>query len=219
MQEPSLTDLESCLAWVILQDAEDWLGAPSPRALETVLLGASARAQLVQPDLHRWKIFGPLNDREFYRPIVARTGHPTLSIRWASALEFLYFSMAEAMAELRRLIRGWVEAHGLREEKRVGSPFREHRISGPDTDEYWRRMAKRPGMFLGDSTGEALHHYLIGMTRGGDWLGLAEVPRARQIVDNIEGRSQAAYGSPFAGYRVYGEEGVQELLSWAGIEA
>ncbi len=52
-------------------------------------------------------MWGPLDDPEFWQPIVARTGHPTLSIKWATALKLLYFSSEDAHAELsvRGLLR------------------------------------------------------------------------------------------------------------------
>ena len=84
---------DQCLACVVLDDCEAWLGNPSPSYLDIFLKGAQFRAGLTQPALHTWKIFGPLGNSAFSEPLVARTGHPTLSIRWPSALEMIHFQV------------------------------------------------------------------------------------------------------------------------------
>jgi hypothetical protein len=84
-----LLSLDNCLAYVVLGDHANWLGTSSPTALKIFLDGAALRAELVSATISAWRIHGPLELPEFYLPIVARTGHPTLSITWPTALEFL----------------------------------------------------------------------------------------------------------------------------------
>lgn len=208
--EPSLRD---CLAYAVLEDHESWLGAPSPSCLSTLLAGAAARAALVGRAMPTWRVYGPLETRAFYLPLVARTGHPTLSIKWATAMELHHFSLAEAMRELAALIRTWVERHGLDEEDELVSGFADRRAG---LDGHLSALARRPGMFLGQTSGWMLRCYLTGMDRGGDWLGLPALSRLRAVVDGIERRSEESYGSKFAAYRVYEQEPA-ELLAWVGI--
>jgi len=72
-------------------------------------------------------------------------------------------------------------------------------------------------MFLQESSGWALHAYMTGLDRGGDWIGAPELPGVRELVQTIEEESVEAYGSTFGAYRVYCHE-PEALLAWAGIE-
>jgi hypothetical protein len=170
------------------------------------------RAALTGSNVAQWCIHGPLEIPEFYLPLVARTGHPALTIRWATALQFLHFDLEDASLELLRLIRDWhasprSEPPALAEQA-PDPPF-------PDLRMMLGTLARRPGMFLGSNEGWSLRCYLHGMAAGGDWLGLPELFDLRYIVDLIEGRSFESYGSRFAAYRVYS---ATPLLAWAGIE-
>ena len=192
--EPSL---DACLAYAVLNNPDDWLGTPSPTALQVFLLGAKQRAAVTDPSLPMWRIFGPLDEPEFDKPLLKRTGHPTLSIRWPTALELLHFSMSDAMAELLHL---------------VGARFFDDSLTLPgpnpydwDKADFWRHFARRPAMFIGSGSGERLGWYLAGLQKGGDWLGLPLDPEAD--------------GSEFGAYRVYDSPGgATTLLGWAGIE-
>ena len=115
---------------------------PSPRALQTLLSGSLQRATLVEPSLPSWRIFGPLDAPAFWKPIVARTGHPTLTIKWAGALELLHFSNDEALDELCRLMVEFDE-EAVDTGQTVGSP----RTYG--VDQFWSDLRRRPGMFIG----------------------------------------------------------------------
>jgi len=209
MTRPQLRD---CLASVILDDPATWLGEPSPRMLQAFLDGAKTRAELTRQTLESWRVYGPLDEPDFYLPIVARTGHPTLSIRWATALESLNYSMLDSMLELKALIARWFEERGFDSGSRVGQP-----ASDADLPRLLRRLARRPGLFLGEPCGWSLHCYLAGMDRGGDWLGLPPLPGLREVVDGIAERSLESYGSTFAAYRIYNRS-PEELLAWVGIK-
>lgn len=207
-------DLQSCLAYTVLGDYQAWLGIPSPSCLVSFLDGAATRASLVGKVVPLWKVHGPLEEEAFYMPLVARTGHPTLTIKWSTAMEIHHFCLADAMRELHELVRAWVQQHGFKTSDAVV-----HGYAGAKDGlaEHLRRVARRPGMSLGRNSSWALRCYLAGMDRGGDWLGLPALPELRAIVDGIEEQSEAVYGSRFAAYRVY-EESPAHLLTWAGIE-
>jgi hypothetical protein len=208
--DPSLRD---CLAYAVLDDYETWLGTPSPSCLSVFLSGAVTRASLLGHVLPAWRVYGPLELPEFYMPLVARTGHPLLSIKWATAVELHHFSLTAAMRELGQMMQSWVAVHGLETKDEVKYEFCEQM----GLDGLLGELARRPGMFLGDTSGWSLYCYLAGMDKGGDWLGLPVLPRLREIVDGIEERSEESYGSRFAAYRVY--DGLPaELLAWVGIE-
>lgn len=198
---------EDCLAYAVLQDPDAWLGLASPTALQVFLAGVAMRAATNEPAVPSWRIYGPLQDPAFEKRLVARTGHPRLSIGWATALEFIHFSMADALADLKQHFEEQCEAHWSREP--VG------RSVHPS---FWPSLAKRPGMFLGGETGWHLAWYLAGLTRGGDWLGLPEFARANEISDAIHKKSEQFYGTKFAGFRVPSPGGVQRLLAWADVE-
>lgn len=210
MDKPSL---DRCLAYAVISNYSAWLGEPSVNDLEMLLLGAATRAELTSARIPQWRISGPLEQKEFYLPIVARTGHPTLSIRWAMALEMIYFSREDAFAELRRLLEQWdlsgIESPALP----TVQPGPEH--APPDLTSLLRALARRPGMYLGSNRGWALRCFLHGMARGGDWLSLPALPALDVVIHDIEARSNECYGSPFAAYRIYD---AAELLLRVGIE-
>ncbi len=203
--------LARCLAWAVLEDGEAWLGGPSPTRLDTLLWGAATRVSLAKCELPSWRIFGPLQDPAFCVPIVARTGHPTLEIKWARALEAIHFSLTEAMRDLRSSVLAWVERHGPGPQDELGE------VDLGDVDSLMARLAGRPGMYLGSNDSWDLRCFLTGMDRGGDWLGVPVLPRLKEIIKSIEDRSREAYGSPFAAYRFYREDPAH-LLAWAGIK-
>lgn len=211
--EPSLRD---CLAYEVLENYQTWLGVPSPTYLFVFLFGTAVRAGLTAQIVPNWRVYGPLENPEFYLPLIARTGHPTLSIRWAKALEIHHFSLDESMRELRELMQDWVQIHGL-----VTEDTLETGVVGSDPraglHDLLKKLARRPGMYLGARSGWALRCFLAGIDRGGDWLGLPTLPGLRAVVDGIEQASEEGYGSRFAAYRIY-EESPSELLAWVGIE-
>ena len=211
MDEPSL---QNCLAYAVLDDHEAWLGIPSPSCLVSFLDGAATRANLVGRPVPMWRVHGPLEEDGFYLPLVARTGHPTLTIKWATALEIHHFSLAEAMRELKELVKTWVERHGFETANQVVHGYGEPQAG---LVEHLKDVARRPALYLGQNSGWALRCYLAGMDRGGDWLGLPPLAGLRAIVDGIEDQSTRAYGSRFAAYRVY-EEWPSRILAWVGIE-
>lgn len=204
--------VEACLAHAVLGRADDWLGLSSPTALRVFLAGAELRAAATQPTLPSWRIHGPLQDPDFDKPLLARTGHSSLSIGWATALELLHFSMTDALSELRSLIEDWFDRGRLKQEP-VGS------LALGDPAAFWRGVATRPAMYCGGDSGWHLSWYLAGMTKGGDWLGLPEFPAAGEIADAIHAASKKSHGSRFGGFRVHSGRGsAQALLAWAGIE-
>jgi hypothetical protein len=212
-----IPDLERCLAYHVLSNRGTWLGGPSLTDLELVLAGASIRATLTATPVAEWRIHGPLEDPEFYLPLVAKTGHPTLTIKWASALEFLHLDIEAASLELLRLIRDWFASGNPPSLTSASSQA----ASKAPPSSVWRdvrallsTLARRPGMFLGSNRGWALRCYLRGMADGGDWLDLPALSDLREVIDQIERKSHEAYGSPFAAYRVYD---AAPLLAWADI--
>lgn len=205
--EPSL---DACLAYAVLNNPDDWLSTPSPMALDIFLAGARHRADVTDPSLPMWRIFGPLNEPEFDKPLLKRTGHPRLNIRWPTALELLHFSMSDAMAELLHLVRKRFSDPSLK----LPGPY--SRCEHPDV---WRDFARRPAMFIGNGSAKRLGWYLAGLQKGGDWLGLPPDPEADAIIEAIHQRSKQSYGSEFAAFRVYDSPGgATTLLSWAGVE-
>ena len=67
---------------------------------------------------------------------------------------------------------------------------------------------------MGDESGWGLYCFLNGMQKGGDWLGLAPMPRLDDIFGGIKRRSERSYGSEFAAFRVYDARG---LLKWVNL--
>jgi len=134
-------------------------------------------------------------------------------------LELLHLSMAKAMADLKALMLSWFETRGIETAETVGNALFIDSNDQPKAESFWYAFSLRPGMFLGSLSGVALQQFLIGMDRGGDWLGLPVVPKVRDIVKGIEDRSEKAYGSRFGAYRAYEQgAGAQELLAWVGLK-
>lgn len=202
-------DLKNSLAYVVLMERQKWLGDSSPSTLNLFLNGAFDRAEFTGKTLPCWRVYGPLADPNFHLPIVAETGHPTLAIRCYIALEFLHFSQEDAAQDLLKRMREFVVKHGL------DTTLMPLHKKGVAFQTEFRRMARRPGMYLGDNRGWSLRTYLAGMDAGGDWLGLPKLPGLRKAIRTIESRSKKSYGSTFAAYRVYD---AASLLGWAGFE-
>jgi hypothetical protein len=203
--------LSKCLAYEVLRNPEDWLGMPSPDALQAFLFGAEDRAGFTGTDLPEWRIAGPLHQATFYAPLVESTGHPTLSIRWATALELVHFSMKDAFGDLRSRIEVW--AAGF--DPSLSSPSHFSPPAG-SVREHLGNLASRPALYLGHTSGWLLYCYLNGLDRGGDWLGLPPLPTAHELFSDLQEQSTKHYGSRFGAFRVY-EHSPAELLTWVGI--
>ncbi len=203
-------EIASCLAYEVLRHPDDWLGAAVPSWLQCFLQGTHARACYVQPDLPLWRINGVLADHAFYKPFVRATGHPLAMIRAETALEMAHFSLAAGFATLRDEAIAWHRAHGVRHETRdQGAP------SKFDIDEFWSYFAKRPGMYIGTPSGWLLYCFLNGMQRGGDWLGLPEMPRLHEIFGGMKSWSEKHYGSSFAAFRFCNVQGLFKQVGLA----
>jgi hypothetical protein len=208
-----LPPIDRCLAYVVAANYSDWLGLPTPSGLQALLIGAEDRAAFTKARVPGWQITGPLNDPSFYLPLVARTGHPSLRIRWATALELLYHSLDDAMTELRSLLEAWARDFAFPTEV-----FASIAPPAESLQAHLIHVAHRPGMYLGRKSAWLLKCYLVGLDRGGDWLALPPLPGLSAVVQSIEERSRVNYGSTFGAYRVY-ESDPAALLSWAGIAA
>jgi hypothetical protein len=203
------SQIESCLAYHVLGDADKWIGAPRPSYLEAFLAGASTRAIQTDPNFAYWRIHGVLEYPEFYSRFVASTGHPSLTIRWATALEMTHLSFAEGCLELLDQALVWHREHGIKEDASPGA----RSTSSAPIEEFWDHFATRPGMYMGSNSGWGLYCFLKGLTDGGDWLGLPEASLNSEVFDSIAKRSADTYGSRFAAFRVYD---ASPLLGWAG---
>lgn len=197
-------------------DAPRWLGSPSPQNLAIFLSGAADRAIYSGSRIEQWRIYGPLCEPSFDEPILKETGHPTLAIRWAFALEIIHFSMSDALTDLKQRIELWAQENEPDQTK-----YKTAQNQRIQMENLFEEMATRPGMFLRTNSGVGLQQYLLGATAGGDWLGLPEVARFNQVKEKIERVSLDAYGSHFAGYRIYNHDGgaAHLLTKWAGVEA
>lgn len=206
--------MSRCLASAVLNRFPEWLGRPSPSDLYALLSGAAWRADIERIRVPSWRIFGPLEDPDFYLPIVARTGHPTLNIKWATALELIYLDLNEAMGELRSALEEWEESFEtqvLPEEDTSELPWIPMGIRETLAD-----LARRPGLYIGSADGWTLRCFLTGMSQGAEWLSIPESPELTRIIREIEATSMRSYGSPFGAYRIYSQDPAT-LLSWAGI--
>ena len=206
------TEIESCLAYTVMQSPDPWIGSPSTIYLKAFLLGASWRQDYVASQLPDWHIFGVLNDPTFYKPFIDATGHPTLTIGWATALAMTHHSLAEGFTELRDSALAWHRKNGVAKDQFDTQSPDNSVIEAPQV--FWNRLATRPGMYCGDDSGWALYCFLNGMHKGGDWLGLSPMPELDNVFGSITARSERSYGSPFAAFRVCKAQG---LLQWAGL--
>jgi hypothetical protein len=203
--------LNQCLAYEVLRNPDDWLGMPSTEALQALLTGAEDRAGFTRADLPEWRIAGPLDQAGFYAPLVEATGHPTLSIRWATALELVHFSMRDAITDLRDRVEAWAADFDP-----SSSPPSHFSPPAGSVREHLGNLAARPALYLGRNSSWRLYCYLNGLDRGGDWLGLPPLPVAREIFSEMQNQSAAHYGSRFGAFRVY-ENSPAELLAWVGV--
>lgn len=125
------------------------------------LHGASARANITGQTIPLSKIYGPMEFKKFYQPIVKLTGHPSLTIKWEIALNFLYFSESEAFAQLKLSVESYCQDYQLDISAVIPSLW-------CDTDflSHLRIMSKRPGMY-GIHKGWNIRCYLYGIV----WYG------------------------------------------------
>jgi len=209
--------LDRCLAYAVLSDYRTWIGPPSVHDVDTFLRGASARAELVSTEIATWRIFGPFFDQDFAYPLTVRTGNPTRSINWASALDLLHFDPEDAIREALELLERWQSSIAGRV-----LPLELLRPGGEmytDLASLLSALALRPVMFLGPpASGWTLRSFLHGMAEGGDWLGLPPLTSLSEVIDRIEQNSCESYGSRFGAYRAYDRD-LNALLSFAGVGA
>lgn len=202
------TEIEACLAYAIMRDPDHWIGCPSSKYLDVFLQAVAFRRDFAGSSVPDSRISGVLNEPAFSQQFVDATGHPTLAIRWATAIEMTDLSLAVGFAKLYRAAIDWHRTYGVITADSPGV-FR-----GRDAEQFWYSFAKCPPLFMGDESGWGLYCFLNGMQKGGDWLGLAPMPRLDDIFGGIKRRSERSYGSEFAAFRVYDARG---LLKWVNL--
>lgn len=202
------SEIESCLAYAVLRDPDQWIGCPSTKYLDSFLHGVFFRRDFAGPPVSDSRISGVLNEPAFYKQFVDETGHPTLTIRWATAIAMTDLSLAAGFTKLKNTAIDWHRKNGLQAAETLDGSARK------DADRFWDNFAKRPAMYMGDDSGWSLYCFLNGMHAGGDWLNLNSMPRLDEIFGGIKHRSDSAYGSAFAAFRVYNSSG---LLEWVGL--
>ncbi|MEM9251658.1 MAG: hypothetical protein AAGB29_04840 [Planctomycetota bacterium] len=198
-----------CLAYKVLDEPDAYLGVPSTAYLRSYLSGAEMRRLIVDPEFCYARIVGVLGDPNFSQQFVDATNHPKLTIAYASALQFTDFSLADGFAKLRQAAIGWHRRYGWANVENEPAQ-RDDRL----LEEFWENLVKRTAMYTGGADGWSLFCFLNGMTQGGDWLGLDEVPGLSDAFDKIQGRSRKHYGTGFAAFRFCS---TGELLGWAGL--
>jgi hypothetical protein len=92
MDEHSTPNLQGCLAYVVLDDYQPWLGVPSPTCLSSFLCGVATRAHIVGQAVPNWRVYGPLAEDEFNLALAARIGHSALTRYWPTAMEITLFT-------------------------------------------------------------------------------------------------------------------------------
>ncbi len=202
------SEIESCLAYTILRNPDDWIGCASTNYLDAFLHGVCFRRDFAGPSVPDGHISGVLNEPAFYKQFVDATGNPTLTIRWATAIAMTDLSLAAGFIKLKNAAIDWHRKNGLG----TGEPL--HDFTPKDANQLWDSFGKRPAMYMGDDSGWTLYCFLNGMQKGGDWLNLNTMPRLDEVFGGITRRSDRAYGSPFAAFRVYD---ATDLLDWVGL--
>lgn len=208
------SEIKSCLAYAVLDNPDPWIGCPSTVFLQAFLSGAAIRRDFVGSQLPDWRISGVLDDPAFYQQFVAATGHPTLSIRWATALAMTHLSLTEGFARLKNEALAWHRAHGVGGDDAVDVLQSAGKGVDRNPNVFWDHFASRQALYTGDHSGWTLYCFLNGMKIGGDWLALPEMPRLDEIFGGICARSMRWYGSPFAAFRVYAAQGLLELVGF-----
>lgn len=202
-------DLDECLAWQVLCEPDDFIGASSVSYLDSYLSGASSRAQLTAPGFPDWRLYGVLQKEEFYLPLVMGISNPLKLTRWAD-IDRRHFSEGQCFETLRTEFMRFHAAYGF-------IKFPDQSWPAHETEaEFWQGFAKRPGMYMGRSDGWGLYCFLSGMANGGDWLGLPKMTLLETIFSKIKDKSEQTYGSSFAAFR-YHNSNLTELLIWAGL--
>ena len=115
------------------------------------------------------------------------------------------------MSELKRLFGEAFDSGVQLEERPLHSGF----LIANTPEAFWSSFAKRPPMYYGESDTWCFRCFLQGTTVGGDWLGLAPLPGAVDLVGAIEAYSQSEYGTPWAAYRFCS---AAYLLEKAGLD-
>lgn len=211
------SDINSCLAYEVLQNPDKWIGCPSAFYLNSFLEGAKMRSTVVSPDFPFYCIDGILNDPDFYQRFVDATGHPGLTIKWAHGLALTHFSFSEGWKKLRDEALVWHRENGvtlvewqtqLEAKDKDPSSVEKHAIS------LWQCLVKRPHMYMSGITGWDLFCLLNGMVCGGDWLDLPKLSFFEDAFNQIKARSIKSYGSEFGAFRLYDSK---TLLEWVDL--
>ena len=172
--------------------------------MRSLLQGAEFRASHTRPNLPLCRTWGPATRPEFHTPFLDETGHPTLTIRAWTAVEFAHFDLVDGLAELARAL----DSDTLDGDEPVscGEPSESFKT-------FYRRFSERPAMYIGDATGLTLHAFLRGIVHAGDWLEVPRWPVGEAWLTAIEDASTASYGSPWAAFRCWSLERLVSVWS------
>lgn len=141
------SQIESCLAYHVLQNAEKWIEAPRTSYLAAFLTGAKMRAIQTDTSFSAWKIHVVLEYPEFYSPLVASTGNPKLTIKWDTAIEMTHLSFAEGYSELLNQALGWHREYGIK--KDISLVFTGTKsTSSQSIEEFWNHFVTRPTIYF-----------------------------------------------------------------------
>ena len=194
-------EIEKCLAYYVLRSAAKILGSLTADHLGSFLSGASCRAVLTTEQFPAWRINGVLNSHAFFQDSF---GIETKFQGWRRSIDMSLFSPDEMLSELSERAERWQLEFGV-DKNECAYLYHYSNLPLPDRlDDFWPHLLKRPAMYCESVTGWGLYCFLIGMTEGGDWLSLPEIPRAKELLDKLSLKSERTYGNRFAAFRLHG---------------
>ena len=204
-----MTKIDECLAYHAIRNSAQLLGSLTTSNLKAFLNGATHRAVLSVENFPNWRIAGVLDDEVFWRDSYELS---FTTACWRQRIDLHCFDQDRLLSDLAASAEEWHELHGVDESATAYI----YNISAQPLSEretlFWAGFEKRPAMYSGNITGWGLFCFLSGLTAGGDWLSLPELPRTTELFNGLQAKSSDEYGTTFAAFRAHAT--APEVLRW-----
>lgn len=187
-----MLDKSECLLCALLEHHEQWLPWYDTSTFWSFLWGANYRANITDVHFPDWRIMGPLEQPDFFdhyfgnENFIGQRHHMSPRDRWR------HWEQTDIRnPRFEETLNSWFE-HDLVENNAI------HRAQHTG---FLSIFATRPSMFLHTTTSQSIYAFLVGMTLGGDWLGLPAYKDAMKVVEAVELESLKQTGSKFDLYK------------------
>ena len=174
-------ELSECLVYEVLSDPSDWLTKGSFGELVALLKGVQVALCYSSRDVSEWSLHGSLR-LHAHRNVITEINRAHADVEHVFSNTWV------------RRLQSILEQDALRDE--LGPVYRaspysagvfilyhdmESQIGGSSELAIWRSVIRRPPMWMGGGDAATWHAFLLGCTRGAQWLGVDPSSYASRI--------------------------------------